>query len=296
MRRALAALVLPLVALSVWLKPERVVPETFSAERIQPPSREVLQLVALEHRHALSDLLWLQVLQNFGRKRAPPGLWNLVERDLWLAIGLDPRNETPYIGGFVIAHYFARDIEWAEEVLRAGIEAIPNSAKLWTYLGFLHYFVKGQPKEASEYWAQAAKLPGVPRYVGSLAALARYQAGDDENAVKIIEELLAHTDETDPAFAYLEFTRDELLTEERLERFDAACVAFRAQRGRWPASAEELVAAGFVREPPVDVRGHPIELDIDERRGRPCVARTEFIDYRQFERAQDMVGSEKPEP
>ncbi len=292
-RQALTVLAIVVVAFSTatYLRPPSPVPEEDWAVEMTIPDESLLQLVALEHGPAASDLLWLSIVQNLGRRHVPSPLWTMVERNAYIAAGFDPRNYVIYLGTGVMLTHYARRVEASTRLLLKGADSNPDNPKLWVQLGYNAYFVSGHPKRAAEFWSKAAGLPGAPHYVGGLASMARYQAGDSSEAIAMARHLLG-TMEPGIERNFIEFTLKELESERRFEAYDEACLAYFEAEGRWPQTASLLHEEGFAKEPPMDFYDHPIYLDIDDSRNRPCIARTDELTMRQFERAAELVGSE----
>lgn len=294
----LLALILSLLAASVALEPGTPSPAERDSEVTitEPPDDDVCLLVGLEYGPAFSDVLWLDVVQQFGNPDAHEVDWVRLKRDALTATCFDPHNYVVYLGTGVIFAHFAKDIDVSDQVLLQGVEHNPDNSKLLVQLGYNAYFVRGRPREASGYWARAARLPDAPRYLGTLAAMARFQAGDAADALRIAEQLLADA-EDGMQENYLAFTIQELKSEVRLEAYDRACARFRADTGQWPAEPWTLVDRGYTNVPPEDLFGYPIHLEIDEERedGRTCIARSEGVGQRQFERAEELVGLHNPE-
>jgi tetratricopeptide (TPR) repeat protein len=291
-------LTLALAAGLVWLlrPPARIAVGGGARDLVPPPSREIAALTSIEHGPAASDVLWLDVIQRLGAPELTDDIWPRLVRDALTAGRFDPLNYVIYLGTGVVLTHFAKDVERADDVLKEGTQYNPDNSKLWVQLGYNAYFVRGDSEDASEYWRRAATLPNAPHYLGALAALARYQSGDRKDAIRIAEELLPNAE---PGLQrnYIEFTIKELKSELRLESYDRACLRYRRETGTWPRQPWTLRDEGYVDAPAEDLFGHPITLDIDESRSeeRRCIARSEGVGPRQFERAEELVGSQRPE-
>lgn len=212
------------------------------------------------------------------------------------ATRFDPRNYVVFLGTGVLLTHYAKDIDSADEMLQEGTRNNPNNPKLWVQLGYNAYFVRGNAELAADYWKRAALLPNAPRYLGALAALARYQSGSPTEAIKVAEELLGAS-ESGFQRDYMEITLKELKSELRLEEYDDACLRYRQATGEWPAEPWVLQDQGYTSDPPIDFFDHPIYLDIDDEAdpSRRCIARSDGVGSRQFERAEELIGSQKPE-
>ncbi|MEO1334948.1 MAG: hypothetical protein AAFV29_04870, partial [Myxococcota bacterium] len=123
----------------------------------------------------------------------------------------------------------------------------------------------------------------VPRFVPSLAARSRFQAGDEDEAESILLTMIEHLDgqHREDALTRLKIIRSEPI----LRDYDDGCRRFFEDRGQMPMNAQELLMSGYVKYPPKDLFDKPI--DIDEQ----CRARTEVIHVREDE-AVKRAGSQ----
>ncbi len=251
------------------------------------PGKTTLNVVCLEHQHAWADILWLGIVQHLGTKKGDgkKSDWDRLQRWADLATDLDPRYFVVYQSCSVHLSTFAGRTEASDQLLFKGRTELPRRWELPFYLGYNAYFLHADAEAASNFWFEAANLPGAPRFVASLAGRARFQSGDEEGAILILQMML---DSLPPGPRRRDVdARLRMLKSERiLKAYDEACVAFREARGVQPKDGKELHQAQFVQIPPYDLLGQAITLD------EGCRARTAFIKVREDE-ARERVGSER---
>ena len=249
-----------------------------------------MRAMAMQHHLAMADLFWLSAVQEIGRfieKKQP----NVVRLKNWaqLATDLDPRYHQVYYGIATNLTVYNKDADGSDRLLRKGWKNLPNRWQYPFMLGYNAYFLRAQLRVASAFWAKAAYMPDVPRFLPSLAARSRFQAGDGAEAEALLLTMIEHLDGQHRRDA--EIRLKILRSEPILVAYDQACAAFLDEKKRRPASAEELREAGLVRYPPVDLFGEAIELDEE------CRARTAMIVVREDEavkRAGSHAGDVEP--
>ena len=251
---------------------------------IQSPGQDAMRALSLQHPLAFADFFWLSAVQEIGRfiEKKEPQVARLKN---WahLATDLDPRYHQVYYGVSVNLTVYNKDADGSDRLLMKGRKSLPQR---WHYpflMGYNAYFIRGDLRAASELWTEAAYLPDAPRFVPSLAARSRFQAGDETQAEALLLTMLDHLsgEHRRDAEIRLKIIRSEPI----LRAYDEACARYLEKTGKMPASASALKLGGHVKYPPEDLFGSPIELDTK------CRARTNVITVREDE-AVERAGSE----
>lgn len=251
-------------------------PDRMSRQRKVSAGPAALQILSVEHALAAADIFWLGIVQEFGKAiEGQPVDNDSIYGWAQAATDLDPRYLTVYHSVAVNFTVYVKLVDDSDALLRKGREALPNAWRLPFMLGYNAYFLRGDLMSAARYWTEASLLPRRPHFLLSLAARARYQAGDPHGAEKMLAEMIPHM--TGPARADAELRLKAFRSEPILAAYDRACEAYVEQNGERPASAQVLFEAKMVEYPPEDLYGKAIELDED------CRARTEFITVREDE-------------
>ena len=215
----------------------------------------------------------MQELGRFIEKHEP----RVVRLKTWaqLATDLDPRYHQAYYGVAINLTVYNKDAEGSDRLLKKGRKNLPHKWQYPFMLGYNAYFLKADLREASRLWTEAAYMPDVPRFVPSLAARSRFQAGDEKQAEELLLTMMEHLQgqHKEDAIIRLKIIRSEPI----LRAYDKACQTYLERTGTMPVSANELRLAGLVSYPAQDLFESPITLD------EKCRARTDYIFVREDE-------------
>ncbi|MBI2375458.1 MAG: hypothetical protein HYV07_15790 [Deltaproteobacteria bacterium] len=255
---------------------------------LRSPGHEVLLVSTFEHPLAVGELAWLSIVQVLGRRGAEvrPGHWDQVERKGWIVVDLDPRYFTVYYSVAVQLSTFASRPESSDLFLLRGREHVPTRWELPFLLGYNAYFWHAKFDVGSTYILEASRLPKAPPYLSALAARWKFQGGDREGAMTMLEELIAQMPPKSAERRNAELRMKAFRSEFRLQRFDAACELMRKTLGRFPMDGQDLVDSGFIAEPAVDDYGTAIQFP----RINECLSKTATMHTREAE-AVEQAGS-----
>lgn len=157
------------------------------------PSGKYLQPLSLGYQLMFADLLWIKTITYFGGHFMGDGEYPWLYHILSLIIDLDPRFDFPYYFGGVVLSLEAAQVENANKILVRGIEAYPDKWEYPFYIGFNHYYHRGDAALAAPYIEKAATLPGAPEFVKSLVGTLYMKSGADETALKFFREAYGNT-------------------------------------------------------------------------------------------------------
>ncbi|MGH9575687.1 MAG: hypothetical protein ACRD40_19435, partial [Candidatus Acidiferrales bacterium] len=131
-----------------------------------------------------------------------------------------------------------------------------------TDLGFLYYWrMKDYPDAAAAY-LQASRIPNSPPWIKLMAARVAQTGGSIETSEIIWAQIYSST--KDPSIRKEAGAQLQgLKTQEDMVQLGNLASEYKKQAGRYPASEEELRAAGFLPGIPVDPAGFPYEFDAD---------------------------------
>jgi hypothetical protein len=229
------------------------------------------------YRNVLADIYWLRTVQYFGSQLAYAEKkdFTLLRPLIEITTSLDPRMEIAYrYGATFLAESYpqgAGDARAAIEVLDKGVEANPGSWRLRQELGLFHYFFLGDGNEASRILREAARLPGAPHILETLAADVLARRGDRATARALWQRIY---EEAEPGA----MKQNALIHLQQIDGLEAtvflrrAAEALRARTGRWPASLDELRRVGLLAGALEDPAGVP--FDYNPETGQASIART----------------------
>ncbi|MCC7380259.1 MAG: hypothetical protein IT384_00405 [Deltaproteobacteria bacterium] len=247
------------------------------------PGPSALQAASMGHALAVSDLLWLGLVQEVGKVPPPESpAWDRIEHLAHITTDLDPSYFNPYHATAILLALHGGRVEASDRLLLKGWKALPREWQLPFMLGYNAYFIHGHPGLAADYMLAASQLEGSPSYLPALAGRMRYHSGDVGGAMALLEMLIPTLEGA--ARRDAEERLAMLRSEEILAKYDEACRRYRDEHGIDPPDPEQLRQWARILEPPYDELGNPIELN-------DCVARTTIIKVRESE-AQGRIRSE----
>lgn len=163
---------------------------TESDEKLYFPSGEFLVESSLGFREATADWLWFRFIQYYGAYKKGENDLRYLDSIIASVNRLDPR--------FIEAYYLASFIYWSDlgqtekslDILRRGILANPDNARLHFQVGFMHYVLDHDYPRAARWFEMAGRCPDSSEKEKRFAAFARYRAGDDRVSLALWKELL----------------------------------------------------------------------------------------------------------
>jgi hypothetical protein len=180
------------------------------------PRPSVLRALSLGHVELAADLVFIRAVIYFGTELQQKGEARWLENYLDTITQLDPRWKTPYRWAGVVTMYNGRPITNREVMLSShflelGVQKFPDDWELPFMLGCNQLFelTSDDPAQKAEWrrsggeWIRhAALVGGAPPWVPLLAATIMRQEGEEEAAVRHLEQVYVSTQD--------EQTRNEL--------------------------------------------------------------------------------------
>ena len=181
---------------------------------------------------------------------------NWVQRNFNVAVSLDPKLVQGYFFGGIVIGYDKYSINKGIEFLKKGLRLNPSEWEIPYWLGF-NYYQLGNYLKAVKYYRVAAKLPGAPKFLSSNPAMLYYRAGRADLGVAYLEGLLRSVKDKKQiewVDTKLKWLRNIVILEKKVKEF-------KAQYGALPASLNDLVNKGLLRQIPHDPFGKGYYLD-----------------------------------
>ncbi|HYH00439.1 MAG TPA: tetratricopeptide repeat protein [Terriglobales bacterium] len=247
---------------------DRVRARTTEEEALYIPSAAVLKKASLGYTGLMADIYWTRAVQYYGRRHVDgmatyPLLYQLLD----ISTTLDPQLLVAYQFGSIFLSQKspsgAGQPDKAAQLVERGIAANPSDWTLYYNLGFIYYDM-GAYREASEVFLRGSQVPNANPALHVLAATTAEKGGNPETArllwTKIYETSSAESVRKNALQHLIALKIDEEVpTLERLVR------KFRESTGRTPSNFEEMVAAGWLTDVPVDPTGQIYRLLPDGR-------------------------------
>ncbi|TKB57195.1 MAG: hypothetical protein E8D49_13695 [Nitrospira sp.] len=224
------------------------------------PRGEVLRPALMGFHHLGADIIWLRIVQVLGEQVVTEQDYEWLSHALDVVTTLDPLYIYAYDAGGTILAELAHRVDWSNRLLEKGMKANPAAWRLPFTLGFNYFFHLNDYVKAGEYMGQAAKIPGRPLYVDTLAARLYVEGKSPLLALQYLEIMIQQAE--DPQLrAIYEDKYKEVLIARDLGTMDLALARYRQTRGRNPQTIADLVKEGFVASVPEEPFGGEYRVD-----------------------------------
>ncbi len=224
------------------------------------PKGEYLKIAVLGYDQFAADLIWLKAVQHLGAARQSKGGYAWAYHVVNVVTDLDPKFLPAYLASGAILGVWAGLHYESIEILRKGMRENPDVWQLPFYIGYDYFYELCDPAKAAPYFQAAARLPGAPSYLPSLAARMTVAGGDPSAALEFLQRL--HERTGDPRLREaLENKIKEVIVELDIRALQDGVQQHRVRYGKLPRTLRELVARGIVPRLPAEPFGGRYELD-----------------------------------
>jgi hypothetical protein len=227
------------------------------------PEAEVIRMISGDHRYLLSEFTVIKVLFYFGsliEKQKnniiiQPEYYNMF-KSLETSVKLDPYNMDAY---YFLQAAFTWEIGRASDVNRVLLYGMKYRDWDW-YLPFFvgfnsAYFLKDY-KTAAESMQKAAVLSGNP-LLTTLASRYFYEARQNDFGIMFIDAMEKSAKDKKVKDVYA-LRKKALLA---VKQLSDAVERYKTEKGTLPLKLTDLVAAGYIKELPVDPYGGSFYLE-----------------------------------
>jgi hypothetical protein len=218
------------------------------------PRGEVLRPALLGFHHFGADLVWLRIVQMLGEEVVSDRDYEWLYHALDVVTTLDPQYAYVHDAGGTILAEYANRVDLSNQLLEKGLKANPASWRLPFVLGFNHFFHLQNYLKAGEYMGMAAKIPGRPYYVDTLAARLFVEGGSPSMALQYLDVMLKQTNDPRLKEVYTNRYREVLIARD-LRILDAAVAQYRKLHGPLVHGLPDLVNAGLLAAIPEEPFG-----------------------------------------
>ncbi|GIW40564.1 MAG: hypothetical protein KatS3mg076_1141 [Candidatus Binatia bacterium] len=234
------------------------------------PRSDFLKVASLGYRNALADVLWFRTISYFGEHFRSDRLYPWLARMCDVVTDLDPRAEHVYRFAGLLLPWEAGDPDAGISLLKKGLRVFPDSWNLHFLIAFNYFFFRNDTARAIPHIRKAAELPGAHPFVSRLAALLYAEQYGPETAKRFLAELRESAGPSMRAVIEQRLLEIELGT--NLKKLEDAVRRYRTEHGHNPATLDELVSGGLLREiPPEPFGGHyrydPATGEVSSSRG-----------------------------
>jgi len=155
-----------------------------------PLNASIMRLVSPADPDLIADLLWMRTAYYFGQHaltdREYPYLLHLLD----LITDLSPEWDLPYFFGAVILPTEAKQDKDGFYLIEKGLKYHPDNWQLWFFKGFYLWKFRGDVLSAARALHKASLLPDSPVYLARLSATLATRAGQQELAMRFLEQAM----------------------------------------------------------------------------------------------------------
>lgn len=229
-------------------------------ELAQLPRGEYLKPALLGYHHLGADILWMRLLQVWGKKNNTDNEYEWIYHALDVITTLDPRYAYAYyIGGIALTNYANRP-DLSNRLLEKGHHENPGEWNLPFLLGYNYYFALGDAIKGAEYIGRAARKPGAPDFLPGLATRMHAEAGNPDVALQFLEALWKENPDL-IVREKLETRAKEVVIERDLRTLERAIEQYRKQHLVFPKTLTDLASSGYLDRVPTEPFGGSYLLD-----------------------------------
>jgi hypothetical protein len=229
-------------------------------EALYLPSGKGLKLISFGFTNVLSDVLWFNTINYFGKHHRSDQNYRWLAHICNLVVDLNPRARHVYDFCGTMLAWEANLPEESVKLLTKAILHTPNDWNLYYQRGFVNLFFLKNSEQAQSDFLQAAALPDAHALVKRLAAKKLAESDNAQAAVEFLTDMLQR--EKDPAGrAALGSRLREAHFELDFQTLEQARSIYRGKAGKDPKSLQDLVSAGILRSDFKDPFGGVYEID-----------------------------------
>jgi hypothetical protein len=261
---------------------ERIYPSPPPAEdTLYVTSATALRRLTGAYHALVADVYWIRAIQHYGgtkRRLSPdpsapepppmPGAagseeYRQLHPLLDITTSLDPRFNIAYrFGAVFLAEQYPNGPgrpDLAIKLLEKGLRERPDKWEYMQDIGFVHYWYRHDYRAAADWFDRAARVPGAPWWLKSLAATTLIEGGDRQTS-RTMWEAIRQSAEIEWLRRDAERRLVQLHALDQIDALQAAVDRVAAESGTRPDNWAIVVRANRWRGRPVDPAGVPYEL------------------------------------
>jgi tetratricopeptide (TPR) repeat protein len=238
--------------------------EATQKQELLVTSGPLLKKLSLGYAPLLADVYWTRAVQYYGSRLGRPNVsFDLLSPLLNIAVTLDPHLIIAYrFGAIFLSMPRPGRTDLAIDLVKRGIAANPSEWRLDYDLGTIYYSRLKDYKHAAQAFLAASNISGAPLFLKPMAASMAQKGGSLEMSEMIFAELYRSTEDKNirkwavGQLQSLKAQQDEAQIDKLIEQY-------RTRFNKNPASMDDLVAAGLLRQNPLDPAGYPYVIGPD---------------------------------
>jgi tetratricopeptide (TPR) repeat protein len=226
------------------------------------PKGEYLKLAVMGYRQLAADIIWLQAVQQFGKRSSTDEEYLWAYHAVDVVTDLDPKFTYAYQAAGTVLGVWGGRPEESIAILKKGMQHNPETWELPFYIAYDYFYEMCDPASAAKYFRMASKLAGAPPYLPRLAARMTVEAGDPDAALEFLYRLYDQVQD-DRAREALGLRIREVTAERDIRFLEAGVRQFKLRYGRLPRHPNDLASGGIIKAVPEEPLGGMYELRSD---------------------------------
>lgn len=228
------------------------------------PRINAVKSVTLGYEHTVSTLLWFSTLNYFGEKfqekKSMPWFSHMCE----LVTELDPKGKHVFEFCGTLLSWIARQPGRSIAILSKGIESDPDYWRYYYLRGFSYWYFLEDFDRARSDFEYAARIPGAPTFLASLASRLIVAGGDVKSAIAFLRAGI-ETSSDEVAKAALEDRLKLAYVSRDIEAIEEIIQNYKLKSGTYPESLESLVHESYFSMLPVDPYGDVYQYNFETK-------------------------------
>lgn len=224
------------------------------------PNVNYVRLVTLGYNTLVSDLLWFDTLNYFGKQLTTNKDYQWLDHMCKLVTSLDSKALHVYEFCSTFLSWFAHQSKLSTKLLTDGINANPNYWRLYYLRGFNYWYFEEDFDLAREDFVSASKFPDSPDFLANLAARLLVKTKSPDSAMQFLDEMEKRTNNESIKTA-LSAKRKEAVIAQHIDFLREALRRYKNKNSRSPQTLDELISAKIITSIPNEPFGGDYRLD-----------------------------------
>jgi hypothetical protein len=240
--------------------------EATQKQELLVSSGPLLKKLSLGYAPLLADVYWTRAVQYYGSRLGQKNVtFDLLSPLLNIAVSLDPHLIIAYrFGAIFLSMPRPGRTDLAIDLIERGIVANPDEWRLQYDLGILYYWRLKDYNNAAKAFLAASNAADAPPFLKVMAAGMAKRAGSIEMSEMIFAELYRSTQDKNVKKWAIEQLQS-LKAQQDETQLDNLIGQYRRRFKKDPASMDDLVTAGLLRQNPLDPSGYPYVIGADHK-------------------------------
>ncbi len=220
------------------------------------PPKEIMQIVSLDYKNLVSELLFFRAIVYFGDKfetKVMPN-WHWIYRAIETSTYLDPYNIDSYYFAEAVLAWDAKAPKEANIILERGAKFRNWDWYIPFFMGFNSFYFLKDNKEAAKWFSEAAKIN---KEIAPIAAKFYYKVNETAFAITFLKQMYEDA-QNENVRNSIAIRLDAL---EKIFSLEKAVSQYKDRFNKMPENLEVLIGEGIINKLPQDPYGGKFFLD-----------------------------------